>query len=94
MRSALLAGWYQGRGGRHDHSARSGGGGGFGGGGAAAAAAPVCHLASLPEVVMRRIVGLLRDPHPCHHRIDIKCYGWVAYPFALLYFTGSDFFNR
>jgi DNA polymerase/3'-5' exonuclease PolX len=29
-----------------------------------------------------------------HHRIDIKHYPVDQYAFALLYFTGSDIFNR
>jgi len=29
-----------------------------------------------------------------HHRIDIKYYPIEEYPYALLYFTGSDMFNR
>lgn len=29
-----------------------------------------------------------------HHRIDIKHYPVEQYAFALLYFTGSDIFNR
>lgn len=29
-----------------------------------------------------------------HHRIDIKYYPTAEYPYALLYFTGSDMFNR
>lgn len=29
-----------------------------------------------------------------HHRIDIKHYPVAQYGFALLYFTGSAFFNR
>jgi DNA polymerase lambda len=29
-----------------------------------------------------------------HHRIDIKYYPIEQYPYALLYFTGSDMFNR
>ena len=29
-----------------------------------------------------------------HRRIDIKVYPKAMYPFALLYFTGSDYFNR
>jgi DNA polymerase/3'-5' exonuclease PolX len=29
-----------------------------------------------------------------HHRIDIKHYPLDQYAFALMYFTGSDLFNR
>lgn len=29
-----------------------------------------------------------------HRRIDIKVYPHECYPFALLYFTGNDYFNR
>ena len=29
-----------------------------------------------------------------HHRIDIKHYSVDQYAFALMYFTGSDLFNR
>lgn len=29
-----------------------------------------------------------------HHRIDLKLYPVEQYAFALLYFTGSDLFNR
>jgi hypothetical protein len=33
-------------------------------------------------------------PHSHHRRIDIKIYPKYLYPFAILYFTGSDHFNR
>jgi DNA polymerase/3'-5' exonuclease PolX len=29
-----------------------------------------------------------------HHRIDIKYYPYYQFPFAVLYFTGSEVFNR
>ena len=34
------------------------------------------------------------DEPPVHRRIDIKVYETDAFPTALLYFTGSDKFNR
>jgi DNA polymerase lambda len=36
----------------------------------------------------------LNSPVAIHRRIDIKEYSRSLYPFALLYFTGSDIFNR
>ena len=33
-------------------------------------------------------------PEARHRRLDIKYYPRAVFPFALLYFTGSDFFNR
>lgn len=42
-------------------------------------------------------MGILRLPGPgqrTHRRVDIKAYPAEVYPFALLYFTGSGFFNR
>eukprot|EP00658_Telonema_sp_P-2_P057009 TRINITY_DN45472_c0_g1_i1.p1 TRINITY_DN45472_c0_g1~~TRINITY_DN45472_c0_g1_i1.p1 ORF type:complete len:123 (-),score=23.90 TRINITY_DN45472_c0_g1_i1:201-569(-) len=33
-------------------------------------------------------------PELPHRRLDLKVYSQQAYPFALLYFTGSDHFNR
>jgi DNA polymerase lambda len=40
-------------------------------------------------------MGVCRlGPHKPHRRIDIKAYPAHQHPFALLYFTGSDHFNR
>jgi DNA polymerase lambda len=38
------------------------------------------------------VCKLPEDPH--YRRIDIKCYPKAQWGFALLYFTGSDYFNR
>lgn len=40
-------------------------------------------------------MGLLRlDGYQLHRRLDLKLYPEEQLPFALLYFTGSDHFNR
>ena len=39
-------------------------------------------------------VGLGSDRAHLHRRIDIKVYPKHMFPFAVLYFTGSDYFNR
>ena len=36
----------------------------------------------------------LNKPNSLHRRIDMKIYPSDQYGFALLYFTGSDYFNR
>lgn len=36
----------------------------------------------------------LSEPGALHRRIDMKVYPRAKLPFALLYFTGSDYFNR
>ncbi len=36
----------------------------------------------------------LDKPGAIHRRIDIKSYPRSMFPFAILYFTGSDYFNR
>mmetsp|Transcript_7278 Transcript_7278/g.9709 ORF Transcript_7278/g.9709 Transcript_7278/m.9709 type:complete len:121 (+) Transcript_7278:2-364(+) len=36
----------------------------------------------------------LNKPNTLCRRLDLKVYSRKAYPFALLYFTGSDHFNR
>ena len=33
-------------------------------------------------------------PGYAHRRIDLKAYPREQFPFAVLYFTGSDYFNR
>lgn len=48
-------------------------------------------LHRLPADALRRIVAFLPATH---RRIDIKSYPATSYPFAILYFTGSDHFNR
>lgn len=40
------------------------------------------------------ICKLPNDIYPIHRRIDIKFYPSNQYAFAILYFTGSDYFNR
>lgn len=39
-------------------------------------------------------MGVCRLGEETHHRIDLKHYPVEQYAFALLYFTGSDLFNR
>ena len=39
-------------------------------------------------------MGVCQLDEPIYHRIDIKYYHIDEYPYALLYFTGSDMFNR
>ena len=39
-------------------------------------------------------MGICKDESNIHRRIDIKVYNKEEFPFALLYFTGSAFFNR
>lgn len=39
-------------------------------------------------------MGVCNFEEETHHRIDIKYYPMEEYAFALLYFTGSDMFNR
>ena len=40
-------------------------------------------------------MGVCRvDADRPHRRIDLKVYSQYSYPFAVLYFTGSDHFNR
>ena len=39
-------------------------------------------------------MGVCQLDDPTHHRIDIKHYPIEQYAFALMYFTGSDLFNR
>ncbi len=39
-------------------------------------------------------MGVCQFQDPIHHRIDLKHYPVDQYAFALLYFTGSDLFNR
>ncbi|KAL9653895.1 hypothetical protein ABK040_012954 [Willaertia magna] len=39
-------------------------------------------------------MGVYKLHDNIHHRIDIKIYKKEHYPFAVLYFTGSDHFNR
>jgi DNA polymerase lambda len=39
-------------------------------------------------------MGVCQYQEEIHHRIDIKYYPINEYPYALLYFTGSDMFNR
>lgn len=56
----------------------------------AAKALAVATGESTGEPVM---VGKLMGPR-YHRRIDIKSYPRKMFPFALLYFTGSDYFNR
>eukprot|EP00227_Mantoniella_beaufortii_P005319 CAMPEP_0197613870 /NCGR_PEP_ID=MMETSP1326-20131121/59237_1 /TAXON_ID=1155430 /ORGANISM="Genus nov. species nov., Strain RCC2288" /LENGTH=99 /DNA_ID=CAMNT_0043182735 /DNA_START=600 /DNA_END=899 /DNA_ORIENTATION=- len=41
------------------------------------------------------LVTTLPPPPPrLHRRLDLKVYSPEQLPFALLYFTGSDYFNR
>lgn len=53
-----------------------------------------------PTHAQASFMGMCKLPsfHPLfsniHRRIDIKCYLREFFPFALLYFTGSDHFNR
>ena len=39
-------------------------------------------------------MGICKDDNNIHRRIDIKVYNKEEFPFALLYFTGSAYFNR
>jgi DNA polymerase lambda len=39
-------------------------------------------------------MGVCQFEDSTHHRIDLKHYPVEQYAFALLYFTGSDLFNR
>ncbi len=39
-------------------------------------------------------MGVCQFENEIHHRIDLKHYPREQYAFALLYFTGSDLFNR
>lgn len=39
-------------------------------------------------------MGVCKFGEEVHHRIDIKYYPIQEYAYALLYFTGSDMFNR
>ena len=39
-------------------------------------------------------MGICKDESNIHRRIDIKVYNKEEFPFALLYFTGSAYFNR
>ena len=39
-------------------------------------------------------MGICQFEDEVHHRIDIKYYPQDQYAFAVLYFTGSDMFNR
>lgn len=39
-------------------------------------------------------MGIARFKSDVHHRIDIKYYPVDQFAYAVLYFTGSDMFNR
>ena len=39
-------------------------------------------------------MGVCQFEDEAHHRIDLKLYPAEQYAFALLYFTGSELFNR
>ncbi len=39
-------------------------------------------------------MGICHYKDELHHRIDIKYYPIEEFAFAVLYFTGSDMFNR
>lgn len=48
-----------------------------------------------PEARCQSFMGVCRpEPDGPFRRLDIKLYPRALLPFALLYFTGSDFFNR
>ena len=47
-----------------------------------------------PHVHLCEVVPGGSPTEHLHRRIDIKIYPFLQYPFALLYFTGSDYLNR
>eukprot|EP01059_Diplonema_ambulator_P019081 TRINITY_DN31854_c0_g1_i1.p1 TRINITY_DN31854_c0_g1~~TRINITY_DN31854_c0_g1_i1.p1 ORF type:complete len:273 (+),score=37.68 TRINITY_DN31854_c0_g1_i1:70-819(+) len=53
-----------------------------------------CTLTHLSDISPAHLEA---PPHPNHHvhrRVDLKFYSKQHYPFAVLYFTGSNYFNR
>jgi DNA polymerase lambda len=46
------------------------------------------------KISSRMTVCRLRGEGALHRRLDIKVYPRELLPFALLYFTGSDYYNR
>lgn len=39
-------------------------------------------------------MGICQFEDSCHHRVDLKYYPISQFAYAILYFTGSDMFNK
>jgi len=52
------------------------------------------HSKEDPDLLKHTFMGICKLRNNPHRRIDIKIYYKEAFPFAILYFTGSAYFNR